>query len=164
MKEKKNYKVIGLIVVLILLLLWIIDSAFNLIDERFLPSIGSVGKALVVITTDGYKGSPLFGHLGASFFRLFSAFFLAIATAVPLGLLSGYNKKVRAAFDPIIEFYRPLPPLAYYTLLVLWLGIGNGSKITLLYLRRFNLFWQASEVDFTAFPGRKQMISFPEPL
>ncbi|MDO4860002.1 MAG: ABC transporter permease subunit [Bacillota bacterium] len=153
MKEKKNYKVIGLIVVLILLLLWIIDSAFNLIDERFLPSIGSVGKALVVITTDGYKGSTLFGHLGASFFRLFSAFFLAIATAVPLGLLSGYNKKVRAAFDPIIEFYRPLPPLAYYTLLVLWLGIGNGSKITLLYLACFAPIYIACVAAVTKVPA-----------
>ena len=153
MKEKKNYKVIGLIVVLILLLLWIIDSAFNLIDERFLPSIGSVGKALVVIATDGYKGSTLFGHLGASFFRLFSAFFLAIATAVPLGLLSGYNKKVRAAFDPIIEFYRPLPPLAYYTLLVLWLGIGNGSKITLLYLACFAPIYIACVAAVTKVPA-----------
>ncbi|MBQ1401168.1 MAG: ABC transporter permease subunit [Firmicutes bacterium] len=153
MKEKKNYKVIGLIVVLILLLLWIIDSAFNLIDERFLPSIESVGKALVVITTDGYKGSTLFGHLGASFFRLFTAFFLAIATAVPLGLLSGYNKKVRAAFDPIIEFYRPLPPLAYYTLLVLWLGIGNGSKITLLYLACFAPIYIACVAAVTKVPA-----------
>ena len=152
MKEKRNYKVIGLVVVLILLLLWIIDSAFNLIDERFLPSITNVGKALVSITTDGYKGSTLLGHLGASFYRLFTAFFLAIATAVPLGLLSGYNKKVRAAFDPIIEFYRPLPPLAYYTLLVLWLGIGNGSKITLLYLACFAPIYIACVAAVTKVP------------
>ncbi|MBQ1352418.1 MAG: ABC transporter permease subunit, partial [Firmicutes bacterium] len=111
------------------------------------------GKALVVITTDGYKGSTLFGHLGASFFRLFTAFFLAIATAVPLGLLSGYNKKVRAAFDPIIEFYRPLPPLAYYTLLVLWLGIGNGSKITLLYLACFAPIYIACVAAVTKVPA-----------
>jgi taurine transport system permease protein len=44
---------------------------------------------------------------------------------------------VRAVFDPLVEFYRPLPPLAYYTLLVIWLGIENGSKIALLYLAAF---------------------------
>ena len=153
MNDKRNYKVIGLIVVIVIILLWIIDSVFGLIDERFLPSIGNVGKALVTITVDGYKGSTLFGHLGSSFFRLFSAFFLAILTAVPLGLLSGYNKKVRAAFDPIIEFYRPLPPLAYYTLMVLWLGIGNGSKITLLFLACFAPIYIACVAAVTKVPA-----------
>ena len=111
MKDKYKSKLIGAIVVAVLLILWIIDSKLQLIDERFLPSIGSVWKALVTVSIDGYKGTTLLGHLGASFFRLFTAFFAAILTAVPLGLLSGYNKTVRAAFDPIIEFYRPLPPL-----------------------------------------------------
>ncbi len=137
MKDNHRSKLIGAIVVAVLVVLWIIESHFHLIDEKFLPSIGSVWTALVTIMTDGYKGATLFGHLGASFYRLFVAFFAAILTAVPLGLLSGYNKTIRAALDPIIEFYRPLPPLAYYTLLVLWLGIGNGSKITLLYLACF---------------------------
>lgn len=46
----------------------------------------------------------------------------------------GSNRYIRAAFDPLIEFYRPLPPLALYTLLVMWLGIGNESKVALLAL------------------------------
>lgn len=46
----------------------------------------------------------------------------------------GLSSKVRAVFDYLIEFYRPLPPLAYYTLLVLWFGIGEFSKILLLFL------------------------------
>ena len=64
-------------------------------------------------------------------------FLLAVVTAVPLGLAIGYSSRVRAIFDPLIEFYRPLPPLAYYTLLVIWLGIENESKIALLYLAAF---------------------------
>ena len=51
-----------------------------------------------------------------------------------LGLAMGLSSKVRAVFDYLIEFYRPLPPLAYYTLLVLWFGIGEFSKILLLFL------------------------------
>lgn len=137
MPEKYKSKLIGAAVVIALIVAWIIDSELHLIDEKFLPSIWNVGKAFVTITTEGYKGSTLFGHLGSSFFRLFTAFFLAIVTAVPLGLISGYSDTVRSALDPIIEFYRPLPPLAYYTLLVLWLGIDNESKITLLYLACF---------------------------
>ena len=73
----------------------------------------------------------------ASFERLFIALVLAIITAIPLGLLSGYSRRVRAIIDSIVEFYRPLPPLAYYTLLILWFGIDNTSKIVLLYLAGF---------------------------
>ena len=69
--------------------------------------------------------------------RLVIAYLLVVATAVPLGLLSGYNSKIRAILEPIIEFYRPLPPLAYYTILVLWMGIDEGSKLALLYLAGF---------------------------
>ena len=71
------------------------------------------------------------------YFFIFISFLFAALIAVPFGLASGYNSKIRAIFEPIIEFYRPLPPLAYYTLLVLWLGIGNESKITLLFLACF---------------------------
>jgi taurine transport system permease protein len=70
-------------------------------------------------------------------YRLLVALLLAAITAIPLGLVCGFSKQVRAALDPIIEFYRPLPPLAYYTLLVIWLGIENPSKIALLYLAAF---------------------------
>ena len=130
-------KWVGICVVITILILWTALTNLGLIQERFLPTPQSVWQALVTVSTDGYKSNTLLGHLGASFFRLFTAFFAAILTAVPLGLLSGYNKYVRSALDPIIEFYRPLPPLAYYTLLILWLGIENGSKITLLYLACF---------------------------
>ena len=49
----------------------------------------------------------------------------------------GFSSKIKAFVEPFIEFYRPLPPLAYYTLLTLALGIGNSSKIALLFLACF---------------------------
>jgi taurine transport system permease protein len=54
-----------------------------------------------------------------------------------MGLAAGSSRLIRAIIDPIIEFYRPLPPLAYYTLLILFLGIGDESKVTLLFLSAF---------------------------
>jgi len=51
--------------------------------------------------------------------------------------LSGYFKKVEAIIDSIVEFYRPLPPFAYYTILILWFGIGDLSKEVLLFLAAF---------------------------
>jgi len=97
----------------------------------------SVWSAFVKILQEGYKDHSLLFHIRESMFRLGLALALAILTAIPLGMLSGFFKPVRAALDPLIEFYRPLPPLAYYTLLVIWLGIDNPSKIALLYLGAF---------------------------
>lgn len=120
-----------------ILLLWLIVSEFGLIDQNLVPTPQAVFAAFIEIMENGYKNFTLLEHLGESMKRLVIAFVLSCVTAVPLGIASGYNSRVRAIFEPIIEFYRPLPPLAYYTLLVLWMGIENESKISLLYLACF---------------------------
>lgn len=116
---------------------WYIITKFKIVSPTLVPSPYKVWTSFLKILNSGYNGYPLLGHLMSSFERLFSALGIAVVTAIPLGLLSGYFRKVRAVIDSIVEFYRPLPPLAYYTLLVLWLGIDNTSKITLLYLAAF---------------------------
>ena len=120
-----------------ILLLWLIVSEFGLIDQNLVPTPQAVFAAFIEIMENGYKNFTLLEHLGESMKRLGIAFVLSCVTAVPLGIASGYNSRIRAIFEPIIEFYRPLPPLAYYTLLVLWMGIENESKISLLYLACF---------------------------
>ncbi|RUS48403.1 ABC transporter permease [Cohnella sp. AR92] len=128
---------LSLLSVALLLALWEISTAWGWVNPLFVPSPHRVWDAFVDICREGYKGSPLAKHIGESLKRLALAFVLALFTAVPLGLASGYSPKLRALIDPLIEFYRPLPPLAYYTLLVLWLGIGDSSKIALLFLAAF---------------------------
>lgn len=118
-------------------LAWYAIARFRLVSELFVPHPASVWQAFMDILTDGYRGETLLRHLGDSLYRVIVGFLLAVVTAVPLGLAIGYSSKVQAVFDPLIEFYRPLPPLAYYTLLVIWLGIENESKIALLYLAAF---------------------------
>ncbi|SFJ68985.1 ABC transporter permease subunit [Thermoflavimicrobium dichotomicum] len=120
-----------------LILLWTVVTNLKWIDPLFLPSPQSVWSAFVELIKDGYKGSSLGTHILSSLYRLFISLILAFIIAVPLGMLCGYSKYIRAVFDPIIEFYRPLPPLAYYALLILWLGIDDTSKIALLYLSAF---------------------------
>jgi taurine transport system permease protein len=105
------------------------------------PSPRAVAGGFIKTMTTGYKGTTLLGHLLYSMRRLGIAYALAIVTAVPTGLLCGYFPKVRAALDPVIAFYRPLPPLAYYTILVLWMGIDDNSKVTLLYLAGFSMIY-----------------------
>lgn len=116
---------------------WYLITKFEVFSPTLLPSPLRVGRAFIKLLVRGYNGVPLWIHLGASFRRLFLALALAIATAVPLGLLSGYFDKIEAVIDSIVEFYRPLPPLAYYTLLILWFGIDDKSKVILLFLAAF---------------------------
>jgi taurine transport system permease protein len=118
-------------------LAWYAIARFRYLPELFVPHPLAVWEAFVDTLTEGYRGGTLLRHLGDSLYRVLAGFLLALVTAVPLGLAIGYSSKVQAVFDPMIEFYRPLPPLAYYTLLVIWLGIENASKIALLYLAAF---------------------------
>lgn len=139
-ERKRKWPVESMIMsasVLLLLFAWYIVTKLNLVSDVFFPSPAKTWAAFQDIFVNGYKGNSLFYHIFDSLSRLLLAFLLALATAVPLGLVSGYFPKIRAALDPLIEFYRPLPPLAYYTLLILWFGIGNESKIALLYLAAF---------------------------
>lgn len=130
-------RIISLTTVTIVFLAWTVVTENELVSSLFLPSPTKVWVAFIDIWQNGYKGNSLIFHIGESMYRLVFALVLAIVTAIPLGMLSGFSKPIRAALDPIVEFYRPLPPLAYYTLLVIWLGIENPSKIALLYLGAF---------------------------
>jgi taurine transport system permease protein len=80
---------------------------------------------------------PLFLPTPQSVLRVFGAFFLACITAIPIGIAMGVNRVFRGIFDPPIEFYRPIPPLGYLPLTIIWLGIEDTQKITLIYLAVF---------------------------
>ncbi len=133
-----SYRWLSFLSVGIAFSLWFLATNLGWVESILFPSPQAVWAAFTDILANNYKGNlSLAQHTFASMQRLFIAFALAFVLAVPLGLASGYFKPVRAIFDPFIEFYRPLPPLAYYTLLVLWLGIENESKIALLFLAGF---------------------------
>ncbi|NJR40093.1 MAG: ABC transporter permease subunit [Leptolyngbyaceae cyanobacterium CSU_1_4] len=146
-------RLISLIAVAIVLLLWFIASTLQWVSPLFLPAPQVVLAAFFNIFQQGYKGQPLWLHGFASLNRLFWAFLLTVATAIPLGLLSGCSRKVQALLDPFIEFYRPLPPLAYYTLLIIGLGIEDQSKIALLYLAGFAPLYLAALAGVKKIPG-----------
>lgn len=137
MKKICIEKKLTLTTIFVILALWYIITNLGLFSETIIPSPQSVLESFVKIATQGYKGHSLLEHLFTSMKRLLLAYFLVVITAVPLGLLSGYNSKIRAILEPVVEFYRPLPPLAYYTILVLWMGIDESSKLALLYLAGF---------------------------
>ncbi|MDR6233699.1 ABC transporter permease subunit [Pseudomonas oryzihabitans] len=123
--------------VAIFLALWFAVTNLGWIKPLFLPSPQAVWEQLLAVSQDGFADAPLLTHIGWSALRVFSALALAVVTAIPLGILMGVNRIARGIFDPLVEFYRPLPPLAYLPLVVIWMGIGEGSKILLIYLAMF---------------------------
>ncbi len=118
-------------------IIWFAVTNIGIVNPLFLPTPQAVGKAFVDLAVEGYKGQSLLVHVGTSMWRLLVALFFAVVAGIPLGILCGCSKTVHAIVTPILEFYRPLPPLAYYALIVLWLGIGDPSKILLLFLSAF---------------------------
>jgi taurine transport system permease protein len=120
--------------VLAVLLAWSVAAKMKIVNPIFLPPPSEVWEAFQTTLLTGYQGSRLHEHLGASLGRILAGYFLACCIGIPLGLLMGLNRRVKAIFDPLIELYRPLPPLGLYTLLVMWLGIGDSSKVALLFL------------------------------
>ena len=120
-----------------LLLIWEAIAWFELVPSLYLPGPQAVLLKLWDVSNSGYMGATLFQHLTASLARIGLALFAAVLLAVPVGLGIGLNRVARAILDPLVEFYRPVPPLAYLPLIVIWFGIGEFSKILLIFLAIF---------------------------
>ncbi|MFK3606363.1 taurine ABC transporter permease [Pseudomonas sp. AP19] len=120
-----------------LLAIWWAVTATGLIEPLFLPPPSAVLQKGWLLATTGYMDATLWQHLGASLSRIGLGLGFAVLTAVPVGIAIGANRIARGILDPLIEFYRPIPPLAYLPLIVIWCGIGELSKVLLIYLAIF---------------------------
>lgn len=122
-----------------LLVLWYLATSGPepLIKPLFLPSPWAVWNKFVSVMTEGYQDRTLWQHTEASILRIFGAFALAVLIGIPTGIAMAANRVARGVFSPLIEFYRPLPPLGYLPLTVIWFGIGETQKLVLLFLAMF---------------------------
>jgi taurine transport system permease protein len=128
---------ISIVTSVTLIFLWWLITNMGWIRPLFLPTPESVLTKFAEIWAEEFGGATLLDHTKASLFRVFGAFFLACLTAIPIGIAMGVNRVFRGIFDPPIEFYRPIPPLGYLPLTIIWLGIEDTQKITLIYLAVF---------------------------
>ena len=132
-----NVRNTGFLVTAVALLIWWLITEFGDVKPLFLPSPLDVAGRFWSILLDGFAGSTLLEHTAISVARVFGAFLLAAVFAIPLGIMMGVNARIRGITDPFIEFYRPLPPLAYLPLIIIWLGIDETSKVVLIFLAMF---------------------------
>ena len=119
-----------------LLLIWQILAV--LVDNpTFIPSPHAVWERLVQTSTThdgvrGYSGHLLIEHLGVSLRRILVGSVVGVAAGLVLGLVMGTVTWVRVATEPVVTFVRALPPLAYFSLFIIWFGIDETPKLWLL--------------------------------
>ena len=116
----------GLISVALGLVVWELLSWR--IQPLFLPSPWLTLQAVVELWKDG----TLMGSIGASLARIMVGWSLGLVIGIPLGIVMGYFPLVRRLLDPYVEFFRFIPPIAFVTLAVIWLGPGEASKVSLI--------------------------------
>ncbi|MFE2817280.1 ABC transporter permease [Streptomyces albidoflavus] len=127
---------------LLFLALWQAVAAAGTWSETLVPPPAKVWDAFLTVSTTrdgvrGYNGTYLVEHLGISLRRIAFGAGVGIVLGVLLGLVMGTVRWVRSLFEPWISFLRTLPPLAYFSLLIVWLGIDEEPKITLLAVAAF---------------------------
>lgn len=117
--------------------IWWLVTYMGWVRPLFVPSPFTILTKFISIWNDGFTGTPFLEHLTISTARVFGAFILACVIGLPLGLAMGMSPVMKGLFDPLIEFYRPIPPLAYLPLMIIWFGIGETSKVLLIFLSVF---------------------------
>ncbi|MBE3639950.1 ABC transporter permease subunit [Mangrovicoccus algicola] len=103
-------------------------------EPIWLPSPEAVAGRFMDIAANGFQNTALSAHLGWSLWRVIAGFLLGSLVGIPLGYAMGLSGWVRGWFDPIVEFMRPVPPLALIPLVIIWFGIWETGKIVLLFL------------------------------
>lgn len=118
---------------LILLAVWALVSATGLVSDFFLPGpVQVMGAAWSLYVDKGFLGD-----IAVSIYRVLVGFGLAAIVAVPLGLMMGSVQFFRSLLEPCLAFTRYMPATAFIPLLVLWLGIDDGQKFSVIFVGTF---------------------------
>jgi len=135
--QNDKTKLISFVTIIGIIVVWWLIAEFKVVPPLFLPHPVSVIEKFILVSTQEISGGNLLQHTVASLTRVLSAFAFACLLGIPIGLAMGANKIARGVLDPPIEFYRPIPPLAYLPLIIIWFGIGEFAKIILIFLAIF---------------------------
>jgi len=138
--------------VLLLLGLWFALSRSSFIKPGYLPTPEELWSTFVELVKNGYQGKPLTEHIGISLFRTLSGFALGVVFGVPVGLLAGYSRRAGAMISPIMAFIRPIPPIAFIPMAVLYFGLGETGKIVLIFFVSFNYVQANAQAGAANFP------------
>lgn len=131
--SRPQYVLTAIATFAVLLGVWWVASASGLADPLFLPGPDAVAQALVTSAGSG----ELWADIGASTLRIAVGFALATVMAVPVGTLMGVNARVEAALEPLMDFIRYMPVVAFVPLTIVWVGIDESQKFLIIWMGTF---------------------------
>ena len=138
--------------IVFLLAVWYVASRSSLIKPGYLPTPEDLATTFWDLVRNGYQGQPLIQHIQISLFRTLAGFAAGVAVGVPLGLLTGYSRRAGAMVSPIMAFIRPIPPIAFIPMAVLYFGLGEVGKIVLIFFVSFNYVQTNAHAGAANFP------------
>ncbi|KDR94851.1 sulfonate transport system permease protein [Peptoclostridium litorale DSM 5388] len=130
---KNSKKLRGIWLPLIIIMSWGIFSKMGLINEYIMPPPEKVINTAASLV----KSGQLQSHMRVSFARVIAGFAITFAAAFPIAVLSGMSRKFEDFLRPTLEFIRHIPPIALIPMLILWFGIGEASKLSIIFLATF---------------------------
>lgn len=129
---------VGLATMGVLAFVWVLlTGVTGLVSPGRFPTPGDTWVAAVQAMTRGYGDAPLAVHVLQSLKLVALGFLASIIVGVPLGLLMGWSATAEALLNPVFMLLRPIPPLAWIPLAILWLGLGDGAKIMVIFFAAF---------------------------
>lgn len=139
-KRKNTFQLtmLSIIGVLAFLLIWQMAVATGWLPSRYVPMPSEVVKLFFIKWTDpNPDGGVLGAHIISSLQVALSGFFLAIVIGVPLGLTMGWFKGFDSFMRPIFEILRPIPPVSWIPITIIWLGLGLKAKAFIVFFSAF---------------------------
>lgn len=130
--------VISVVSIATVIALWVVVSTSGWLPPGYLPTPQEMAEEVRTLVTVGYKGVSLWHHIGISLFRTLTGFVIGISLGIPLGLITGYSRVAGAIASPIMAFIRPIPPIAFIPMVVLYFGLGEVGKVVLIFWTAFN--------------------------
>ena len=131
--SRHQYIMLAVFGMLLPLALWWLLSVSGWVDKIFMPGPLEV----LTRTVAWFKDEALMGDIWISTYRVFAGFLLSAILAIPLGVLIGTYPPMKAMFEPLMDFIRYMPAVAFIPLVMLWVGIDESSKIAIIFIGTF---------------------------
>ncbi|OGB22458.1 MAG: ABC transporter permease [Burkholderiales bacterium RIFCSPLOWO2_02_FULL_57_36] len=138
---------------MLIFILWVVATSAEWVRPVLLPSPGEVAKSFSDMLLNGYSGVSLFIHLLASLTRVGTAFVFGSILGITIGMLRGRINNVDAIFLIPGEILRPIPPLGLIPLFILWFGIGETSKVLLIFVSVFLIMMVSAQAGTRSCPA-----------
>jgi ABC-type nitrate/sulfonate/bicarbonate transport system permease component len=128
---------LSLLSIALVLAFWHFISVYKILGGTFLPTPWAIVQEIWRLMGELLIGKNLFEHTWASLRRVFIGWTLACFVAIPLGVFMALNDVTRAIVKPVFDLFKPMPPISWISLAILWFGLGEGSKVFIIIIGSF---------------------------